>query len=304
MMKVAITGASGFIGARLAAALTGRGDTVVALVRNPESAKRLAMPLQVVSADLEAGPVPPGAFEGCDALVHLAGETISKRWTRQWKNRIRTSRIRGTRAVVDALRGPGPAPKIFVCASAVGIYGDRGDDRLEESSPPGGGFLADVCREWENEAGQAPSSIRTVFLRSGIVLDTKGGALPKMILPFRAGLGGRLGTGRQWMPWIHIDDETGLILKILDDDSLRGALNAVAPNPVTNAQFTEALGRALHRPAILPAPAFALRALLGEMSALLLEGQRAVPSRAESAGYAFRFSKLDEALSDLLKRRP
>lgn len=300
-MRVLVTGGTGFVGRRLVEALSARGDAVVALSRSVDSASAQALArlpgVQVRSwngVDVES--LLP-LMDGVDGVVSLAGEpVIGRRWSDAQKARILDSRVRATRALAEAMRRSPRPPSVFVSASAIGFYGDRGDAEVDESTSAGSGFLADVCRQWEAAAGLAPPSVRTVMLRIGIVLGDAGGSLGKMALPFRLGLGGRLGSGRQWTSWIHLDDVVGLVLRALDDEQLRGPVNGTAPEPVTNAELTRVMGRVLHRPAVLPVPAAALRLMLGEAACVLLEGQRVVPRRALSAGYAFRFTSLEPAL--------
>jgi uncharacterized protein (TIGR01777 family) len=251
--------------------------------------------------DPEKGEPPEEALRDVAVVVHLAGENVAQRWTADAKRRIRESRELGTRSLVCALARLARRPSALVCASAVGYYGSRGDATLTETSAPGGGFLPDVCTAWEREAVAAEAlGIRVVRVRTGIMLDPRGGAFQRMLQPFRMGVGGRLGDGRQWMPWIHRDDLAELF-RFAVEKPVRGALNAVAPNPVTNADFTRELGRAVHRPAIFPAPGFALRLMFGEMSELLLASQRVTPNAAIAAGFTFRHPELGEALADLLK---
>ena len=286
-MRIAVTGASGFIGARAAAALRAAGHEVVAIGRT--SGDRLWDP--------SSGPAPLG---GIDAAVHLAGEPVaSGRWTAEKLRRIRESRVVGTRNLVAGIRGSGV--RVLVCASATGYYGDRGDEVLTEDSAPGNDFLAEVCRDWETEA--ARSGVRTVSIRIGIVLGAEGGALPRMLLPFRLGLGGRLGHGRQWMSWIHADDLSGLIVRAVEGDSISGPLLGTSPAPVTNADFTRELGRALGRWTVLPAPAWALRLAFGKMAAVLLGSQRCRPDRTLAAGAPFRYPELGPALRQILEPR-
>ena len=246
-----------------------------------------------------AGEPPAESLTGADAVVHLAGSPVAQRWTPWAKREIRASRVKGTHHLVTALSTLKQRPMALVCASAIGIYGDRGDEVLTEVSPVAGGFLADVCREWESEADLAESlGVRVVKLRFGIALGRKGGALERMLPPFRAFMGGRLGSGSQWMSWIHIDDIVGMIRHALASP-LSGVVNATAPNPVRNREFARELGAALHRPAIFPVPAAALRIMLGEMSGVLLASQRVLPKAAETAGYRFAFSELGAALRNL-----
>lgn len=289
-MIIAITGGTGFIGNALVEALKARGDQVRLLSRS--RGPYLWDPL--------AGPPPAAALDGADAVIHLAGETVSQYWTAAAKRRIRESRVTGTRNLVEGLRRMSAPPRVLISASAVGFYGDRGDEPLDESSAPGTGFLPEVSQAWEAEANAASKlGIRVVTKRTGVVLHPGGGALAKMLPPFKLGLGGPLGSGRQWMPWIHLDDQIALTLFALDTPCLAGPVNAVAPNPATNAEFVRAMGRALRRPAFMPAPAFALKLALGEMSQIVLSSQRVAPRALEQAGYEFRYSRLAEALAAL-----
>jgi uncharacterized protein len=282
-MRVAVTGASGLIGTRLAGALRARGD-------------------EVVGISLRSGPPSPAALAGCDAVVHLAGEEVAQRWTDKAREQIRSSRVDGTRGLVQAIAGAQPRPRVLVSASAVGYYGHRGDERLDEDAAPGDDFLAQVCVDWEREASAASEhGVRVVSVRTGVVLSKSGGALAKMLPPFRLGVGGPVAGGRQYLPWIHIDDLVGIYLAAIDNEDWTGPANAAAPEPVTNAEFSKALGRALHRPAIAPVPAFAIRLLYGDMAEIVTEGQRAIPARALQLGYTFAHPDLDEALADALR---
>jgi uncharacterized protein (TIGR01777 family) len=288
------------VGARLADALLRRGDALRALTRDPTALARRSDPgLAPVGWDGLAAPTE--ALADSAAVVHLAGEPVfAGRLTRERRRSIRCSRIDSTRAIAHSIGALPPArrPRTLVCASAVGYYGDRGDERLDETAPPGRGFLADVCRDWEAAAAEAGShGVRVACLRIGIVLAREGGALPRMVLPFRFGAGGRLGDGRQWFPWIHIDDLVALIVAILDDDGFAGAVNASAPAPVRNADLTRTLGRLLRRPTLLPAPAFALRVALGELADELLGSRRVVPAAAVARGFRFAHADLEEALA-------
>jgi uncharacterized protein (TIGR01777 family) len=250
-----------------------------------------------------AGTIDQTALEGFDAVVHLAGENIAAgRWTPAQKTRIRDSRVDGTRLLSQALAKLQHKPRVLVSASAIGYYGDRGDEILDENSPPGKGFLADVCREWEAATVPAEqAAIRVVHLRFGVILSPTGGALAQMLTPFRLGLGGRLGSGRQYMSWITLDDAIGVIAHALIAEQLQGAVNAVTPEPVTNLAFTKALGQVLGRPTIFPVPAVAARLLLGEMAdALLLSSARVLPRKLEASGYEFRYAALEHALRHLL----
>jgi len=272
-MIITLTGATGFIGSALAARLSAAGHKVQAYtLRSPQP------------------------LEPTDAVIHLAGEPVAQRWTPAARRRIRESRVEGTRRLIAALPAP---PRVFICASAVGFYGSRGDEILTETSARGTGFLADLCVEWERAAQDAQA--RVVNLRTGVVLGSKGGALQRMLPVFRLGAGGRLGDGRQWMPWIHREDLLDLIDFALANAAINGPLNAVAPNPVTNQEFTAALARALHRPVFLPVPAFALKAIFGEMSSVLLASQRVIPKAAQDAGFAFHHPELGPALQEILR---
>jgi uncharacterized protein (TIGR01777 family) len=280
-MKIAITGASGLVGHHTCDILRGAGHEVRAI------STRSAIKME----DLES----------CDAVVHLAGEPVAQRWTAAAKERIRSSRVDGTRHVVQALAELKTPPSVLVSASAIGIYGSRGDETLTESSRPTADFLGEVATEWEREACVAEKlGVRVAVLRFGVILARDGGALKKMLPPFKLGIGGRIGNGKHWMSWIHIDDVARLIAFAIADGSVCGPVNAVAPNPVTNAQFTRALARALHRPAIFPMPVFALRMLFGQMAEILYASQRVIPEAAMRAGFEFRFREIDVALRDLM----
>lgn len=250
------------------------------------------------------GEPPPASLASADAVVHLAGEPVSQRWTAGAKRRIHDSRVEGTRRLVSALAAQSHPPRVLVCASAVGYYGSRGDEILTEASSPGSDFLAQVVMDWENAAQSAEAlGIRVVRLRFGMVLGREGGALAKLLPVFRFGLGARLGSGEQWMAWIHLNDAVNLILFAINFAAIRGAVNASAPYPVSNDEFTSRLATALHRPAILYAPSFALRLLLGEMSEMLLASQRVLPSAAKSAGFPFQYPDLNAALEEILAKR-
>jgi uncharacterized protein len=296
-MTVLVTGASGFIGSAVVPALTTGGHSVRRLTRGtPREENEYRW-------DPAAGDIDARALTGIDAVVHLAGESVAGRWTRAKKERILRSRVDGTRTLSEALAGLKPPPRVLVCASAIGYYGDRGDEVLTEESSPGEGFLAEVVREWEAASRPAEEAdIRVVRLRFGIVLSPAGGALRTMLRPFRLGVGGRLGSGRQWMSWISIDDVVGAIHHALFTDDLGGAANAVAPNPVTNAELTKALARVLRRPALFPVPAMALRLALAEFSRDVLSSARVIPGRLRETGYGFRHPELELALRHLLGR--
>jgi uncharacterized protein (TIGR01777 family) len=296
MLRVAMTGATGLIGARLARELVGRGDELTVLSRSADTSVPGA---QVVHwPDPTAGAAPAEAFDGRDAVVHLAGEPVAQRWSDAAKRRIRESRTAGTRNLVAGMRAAGAPPAALISASAVGYYGPRGDERLDEDAPPGDDFLAQVCVEWEREARAAEA--RAVLVRTGIVLDAGGGALAKMLPFFRLGIGGPVAGGRQYMPWIHLDDLVGIYLAALDGDDWSGPVNGSAPEPVTNRAFSKTLGRVLRRPAVAPVPQLAIRTLYGEMAEIVVEGQRAVPRRTLELGYAFRQTELEPALRSAL----
>jgi uncharacterized protein (TIGR01777 family) len=298
-MKVTVTGATGRIGSQLVAALKARGDDVIALSRDPQRAsERLGVGALPWDPENEAPPKP--SLVGRDAVVHLAGEDVAQRWNKEAKARILDSREKSTRGLVHAIFDAKPRPPILVCASASGYYGARGDEPVDEAEPPGSDWLASVVMRWEQQADTALIGTRLVKVRTGIVLDAGGGALAKMLPPFKAGVGGPVGGGKQYMPWIHLDDIVGIYLAALDSPSFAGPINASAPNPVTNKEFSQALGRALHRPAVAPIPGLTIKAMYGEMAQIVLKGVRMVPGRAAELGYEFKFPELDEALADTL----
>ena len=297
-MKVLVSGSTGFIGSALIRDLAGDGHSVTRLVRSPSKAGGDA-----VLWNPEKGIVDCNGLTGHDAVVHLAGENIAgSSWTPERKASIRDSRVRGTQHLCETLSRLERPPATLVCASAVGYYGDRGSEILREDSPPGKGFLAEVCREWEEAIGEAAQrGVRVVNLRIGMVLSPEGGALAKMLPVFRAGAGGRVGSGEQYVSWIALPDLVGVIRHALVTDSLEGPVNAVTPHPVTNRKFTKTLGRVLRRPTVVPLPAFAARLLFGEMAdELLLAGARTEPAKLLAAGYGFRLPELEGALRSLL----
>ena len=296
-MKVVIAGATGFLGQPLARALAADGRDIVILTRRTDPPRSTNAARFLTWRPGHPGPW-AAEIEGAAAVVNLAGESIAaSRWSNAQKQRILDSRVQATRTLADAILGASRPPPVFVSGSAVGYYGPRGDEVVTENQPPGSDFLAQVCAAWEAEATRADSAARVVCIRTGLVIEDGGGALPRMVLPFKFGAGGPLGSGRQYMPWIHRDDWVALVRWTVATAAADGPINATAPNPVTNTEFARALGRALHRPAFMPAPAFALRLALGEMAdALVLSGQRAVPAKAERLGFRFRFTQLDDAL--------
>ncbi len=329
--RVIVTGATGLIGRKVCAKLEARGYRVVVFSRNPEAARRTMRNGSefVAWTSAEDGPW-AAAIDGAHAVIHLAGaNNFAQRWSQAYKQEIKNSRVIGTRGIVNAMRKANLKPKVFVSASAIGYYGPRDATELDESASPGNDFLAEVVKEWEAEAAKAEQlGIRTVLLRTGVVigsdkrgvglpLDLKGaslkrpgvvldfenGALPLMALPFRLFVGGPIGSGNQWFPWVHLDDEVGLIMLALENEQVRGPLNATAPETVTNKEFSKALGRVMNRPSWLPVPAFALRVMLGEIANMLTEGQRVVPRKAQELGYQFKYPTVDSALRALFNRK-
>jgi len=296
-MKLVVTGATGFIGSVLCNRLSDQGHTLTLLTRSgPRNGSTQN------KRWLHWTPDSLGEWEktvdGADGIINLAGESIAaKRWTPQQKRRIVTSRLDTTHGLIEAIVKAQQKPKFLINSSAIGYYGPRGDELITEEAEPGPGFLAETTRDWENEASRAESlGLRVVYLRTGIVLGCDGGALAKMVLPFKFFVGGPLGSGKQWMSWIHIEDEVGLILHLAGHAQASGPVNATAPNPVTMNEFCQTLGKVLGRPSWAPVPAFALRLLLGEMAEMLLTGQRVVPAAAQRFGYQFRYPNLEEAL--------
>jgi uncharacterized protein (TIGR01777 family) len=303
-VRVAITGATGLIGSRIVRALQARGDEVTVLSRDALRAREALGDVDAHAWTPLDGPAPAAALSGRDGVIHLAGENVAQRWTDAARRRIHDTRELGTRNLVAGLRDADPRPRALVSASGVDYYGPGGDEPLTEDAPPGDGFLAHVCATWEREAQAARElGLRVVNVRTAVVLDASGGALRKMLPFFRLGIGGPVAGGRQYMPWIHADDIVGLYLAALDDESWSGPVNAGAPDPPTNREFSRALGRALHRPAIAPIPALAVRVLYGDMAEIVTAGQRIVPARALEHGYAFRRTELEPALRDALSRR-
>lgn len=298
-MNITVSGASGLIGRRILKVLAKDGHSLTVLSRH--AGTNLPPGVRLSVWDAARGEPSADGLRDADAVIHLAGAPVAQRWNAQVKQEIRDSRVAGTRNLVQALAKMPRKPQALICASATGYYGSRGDEVLAEASAPGNDFLAEVCVAWEKEAQAAEAlGMRVVRVRTGIVLDARGGALPRMLPPFKMGVGGKLGSGKHWMSWIHLDDLAALFQFALTNP-VSGAVNGVSPNPVTNADFTRTLAAAVHRPAIFPMPAFALRLLFGEMGAILLASQRVAPKAAESAGFKFRFPELAGALADALK---
>jgi uncharacterized protein (TIGR01777 family) len=299
-MKVAVTGATGTIGRTVVRALLDRGDSVVALSRDGAGARAKLGP--GVDAhewkDPTGSPAPAAAFADVEGVIHLLGEPVAQRWSDSAKKEIRDSRVLGTRNLVEGLRDAGPRLSVLVAQSASGYYGPRGDEAVDETFPPGDDFLAGVVVDWEAEvrAGGEELGLRTPICRTGVALSPSGGALEKMLPPFKMGVGGPVAGGRQYMPWVHIDDVVGALLFALDTEAADGPLNISAPSPVTNKDFSKALGRALHRPALVPVPGFAIKLLYGEMSTIVTTGVRAEPKRLLELGYKFKRPQLDGAL--------
>jgi uncharacterized protein len=302
MARVLVSGASGPIGAALLPSLESSGAAITRLMRT-SSVPNPTNRTEIIRWNPE-GPIDPQSVSGFDAVIHLAGESIVGRWTEEKKAKIRNSRVVGTRNLARALAQADVKPQVFICGSAIGFYGDRGEEILNEQSSPGTGFLPDVCREWEAATQPAADAgIRTVQIRTGVVLSPKGGALGKMLTPFKFGLGGRVGSGQQWMSWIDVQDWVGGLHHILKSDLLQGPVNMIAPKPVTNAEFTKTLASALHRPAIFPMPEFAVKLAFGEMGeTVLLGSQRVEPAQLVTSGYPFRFATLRASLENTLGR--
>jgi uncharacterized protein (TIGR01777 family) len=305
-VRVTVTGASGLIGPALVKALADRGDEVTVLSRDPARAARRLPPASICEVwQPDREPAPASAVAGREAIVHLAGEPIAQRWSARAKRAIRESRVAGTSNLVAGLRACPEAerPRTLVSGSAIGYYGPHDEEPIDEEAPAGGDFLAAVCVAWEAEALAAEAlGVRVVRLRTGVVLDPAGGALGKMLPPFKLGVGGPVAGGRQYVAWIHVEDLVGIVLAALVDERWSGPVNATAPEPVTNAQLSKALGRVLRRPAFLPVPGVALRALYGEMAEIVISGARVLPARALVLGYQFTHPLLEEALRSALSR--
>jgi hypothetical protein len=300
-LRVVLTGATGLVGRSLLAALTARGEQVTVLSRDPARAER-ELGVGAAAWEPEREPAPAAALAGADAVVHLAGESIAQRWSAGAKRAIRESRVRGTENLVAGLAALADGrPRALISSSAIGYYGAHGEEPLDEEAPPGEDFLAQVCLAWEQRAQAAAQlGVRVVQVRTGIVLDRGGGALAKMLLPFRLGLGGPIAGGGQYVSWVHLDDLVGVILAALDGEEWSGPVNATAPAPVTNRELARTLGRVLRRPALLPLPGLALRALYGEAAQLLTDGARVLPAKPLMLGYRFAHPRLEEALAATL----
>jgi uncharacterized protein (TIGR01777 family) len=294
-MRILITGASGLIGTALQKSFNEKGYEMLLATRSePKNDKQIQWDLDTGFRDVDLE-----RLEGLDVVIHLAGENIAGfRWTEEKKKAIRDSRVFGTRSMIETFDNLKDKPKTFISGSALGFYGDRGDDEMTESSPAGKTFLAEVCKEWEAESRRAEDlGIRTVLLRTGIVLSKDGGALATMMTPFKFGVGGVIGDGKQWMSWISLDDVVGIITYVLEHENVRGAVNVTAPNPVINEEFTKTLGSVIYRPTFLPLPEFAVHMVFGEMGdALLLDSTRVIPKRMKDAGYEFKYPDLKAAL--------
>lgn len=294
-MRIAVTGATGFIGGALAAELERRGIEYTVITRRPGEAGKIRPGARSV-VDWET--LSPQSLDGLDGVIHMAGAPVAQRWTPKARREIRESRETSTRELVGVLGQLDRPPRVLVSFSAIGYYGPRGDEKLTESAPPGSDFLAEVCVSWEREALAAGAfGIRVVNPRVGIVVGPGGGALAQMLLPFRLGLGGPIGTGQQWMSWVHVGDVVGIALDALTNEAMKGPVNATAPDPVRNREFSKALGRVLHRPAVLPTPVFGLKLMFGEFAEILATGQRVVPAAALESGYRFSHPHLEPALA-------
>ncbi len=298
-MRVVVTGATGVVGHALVAALQERGDEVVVLSRDAEKARGMLGEVEAHTwAEPNSREAPTDALRGCEGVVNLLGEPVAQRWTPEAKRAIRDSRVLGTRNLVAGLRSADARMSVLVSGSATGWYGPRDDEPVDERTPAAeGDFLADVCVGWENAAREAEEiGLRVVRARTGVVVSKSGGALAQMLTPFKLGLGGPVAGGRQWVPWIHLDDEVGALLHCLDHEEASGPVNLTAPEPVTNRDLSKALGRVLHRPAVMPVPGLAIRARYGEMASIVTTGARVIPRRLQQLGYEFRQPDLDEAL--------
>jgi len=299
--RVTVTGATGLLGPRLVRELQGAGWEVTVLSRDPDRARSQLPGVEAFAWNLNSEAAPVAALEGRDGVVHLAGEPVAQRWSERAKKAIRESRVLGTEHLLAGLRDSEQRPAVLVSSSAIGYYGPHGAEPIDEEAPAGNDFLAEICVAWEQAAERAGElGMRVVRVRTGVVLDGKGGALEKMLPPFKLGVGGPVAGGRQYIPWVHAEDVVGIMRAALEDERWNGPANATAPVPVTNREFSKALGRALHRPALLPVPGAALEVLYGEMAEIVTTGARVVPAKPLMLGYAFRHAELDEALRSAL----
>jgi uncharacterized protein len=303
-MRILVTGATGFVGRHVVEQFHRKGHSLVALSRDPEAARRRLPQLEAAHSWNPLRELPPAdAFSEVDAVVHLAGESVNGRWSEEKKQAIRDSRVLGTANLVKTIVRLETRPQAMISASAIGYYGDRGEEELTEDAAPGDDFLAEVCQQWEKEAGKVEwGGVRSVRVRTGIVLAPGGGALGAMLTPFRLGVGGPLGSGRQWWSWVHRDDLTALILHLIEHPDFSGSVNGTAPEPVRQKDFAKVLGRVLRRPALLPAPAFALKIALGGFSTELLSSKRVLPKNALELGFRFQYPQLEAALRQALGR--
>ncbi len=301
-MRVIVTGGSGLIGRALVEHLAKDGHEVIVLSRNPDAVKNLPKGARAEKWDGKTTQGWDKFVDGADAIVNLAGATISERWSDAHKQEIRESRVNAGKAIVQAVKAAEKKPRVVIQASAVGYYGPRGAEEITEDSGPGGDFLASVCQDWENSTAELDKmGIRRPIIRTGVVLDKDGGALPRMVMPVKLFVGGPLGSGKQYFPWIHLQDEVAAIRWLIDNPNAHGVYNLSAPKPLTNKEFTQAIGKVLGRPAFMPIPAFAMQAMFGEMSTLLLDGQREMPVRLIKEGFKFKFVEAEAALRDVLK---
>lgn len=299
--RVTLTGATGLIGPQLLQALRAGGAEVTVLTRDPDRAREKLGDVEAIAWDLMSERAPAEALAGRDAVVHLAGEPVAQRWSAKVKRAIEESRVQGTRNLIEGLRAADPRPATLVSSSAIGYYGSHGEEPLDEEAPAGGDFLAQVCLEWEAEAAKATElGLRVVQVRTGVVLDSSGGALAKMLPPFRLGVGGPVAGGRQYVSWIHTADLVGMTLAAISDERWIGPINGTAPEPLRNRDFSQVLGRVLKRPALLPVPALALQLLYGEMAEIVTKGARVVPAKPLVLGYEFQHPQLEEALRSAL----
>ena len=303
MKNVLITGGTGFIGNRVCDALLEKEYVVNVVSRDPTRAKtKLHSVKEIFSWNPESEQLPSNATSDLNAVIHLAGETIAGKWNEEKKRRIRESRVLSTRNLVASFAENDTKPDVLICASAIGLYGDSGDESFTEESPAGTDYLAEVCQEWEAESHKATEyGIRVVSVRIGLVLGLGGGLLDQVLMPFKIGFGGKLGSGNQWMSWIHIDDVVGIIIHALENEGVSGALNATAPAPVRNIEFTETLGKVLNRPTIFPVPTFGLKLIMGEFADFVVLSQNVLPEKTKASGYEFNFPMLKSALENLLK---